>query len=126
MIALLSLALLSPAPANDAQIRWSPPGAIFVTVVNRDLSPLPGVAVTAERAGAPESESTRRVTTGVGGRAEFRSLPAGSYTVRVSAPGHLEMAFGPMPIEEGEAPSVRLPVILAVVNPIMTFAGASR
>jgi hypothetical protein len=36
------------------------------------------------------------------------------------------MAFGPMPIEEGEAPSVRLPVILAVVNPMLTFAGASR
>jgi hypothetical protein len=126
MIAVLSLALIASASGSDAQIRWSAPGAIVVNVVNRDLSPLPGVTVTIERSGGQEAEPASRGVTNAGGHAEFRGLPAGSYIVRVSAPGHLDMAFGPVPIEEANPPSVRLPEILAVVNPIMKFAGGSR
>jgi len=106
---------------SDAQIRWSPPGSIFVNVVNRDLSPLPGAAISLHRAGSPDAEPFRSATANAGGHVEFRQLPADSYTVRVRHPGYLDLNVGPMPVEPSEAPKVRVPQILAVMNPIMQF-----
>ena len=115
------LGFLALAAASDAQIAWSPPHAIFVNVVNRDLSPVPGATVSLERAGGAAGASVRSATTNVGGHVEFRDLPAGSYLVRVVHAGTLEMAFGPVPIDDKTPPSVRIPQILAVVNPVLAF-----
>ena len=106
---------------SDAQIRWSPPGTIVVNVVSRDLSPVPGVMVSVLRADAVNAEAVQTSPTGAGGHVEFRGLAAGSYFVRVSPEGFLEMRIGPIPVEEKTPPSVRIPEILCVVNPVMAF-----
>lgn len=123
MILLLGILLAQLNGRNDAQIHWSPPGAIVVNVVSRDLSPLPGATVSILRAepDAAGADPVKSGPTGPGGHVEFRGLPNGSYFVRVSAPGHLEMRFGPMPVEDKNPPGVRLPEILCVVNPVLSF-----
>jgi hypothetical protein len=126
MFLLLGAMFLAMAPGSDAQIRWSPPRAIFVNVVNRDLSPLPGATVALQEAGKPEGEAHRTATANAGGHVEFRDLPGGSYVVRIRLSGYLDMTFGPMPIEEKDPPGVRVPQILAVANPVMVFEEASR
>ncbi len=122
---LLWSALIGLAGSADAQIRWNPPGAIFVNVVNRDLSPLPGATISLHRAGSPEGEPVRSATANAGGHVEFRELPPDSYVVRVRLSGYLDMSFGPMPVEEKQPPRVRVPQILAVANPLMVFEDAA-
>ncbi len=117
----LLAAILAAGGRSDAQIHWSPPGAIVVNVVSRDLSPVPGATVTVQRMNAPAAESGKSLPTGPGGHVEFRGLADGSYLVTVSFPGHLEMRFGPMPVEERNPPSVRIPEILCVLNPVLSF-----
>jgi Carboxypeptidase regulatory-like domain len=118
---LLGLRLVGTIGTNDAQIRWSPPGAIVVNVVNRDLSPVPGAVVSVYRADAPGGEPKKSAAANVGGHVEFRGLPAGSYMVRVKLSGFLDMGFGPVPVQEKTPASVRIPEILAVLNPVMVF-----
>jgi hypothetical protein len=126
MVLLLGSMLFALAPNSDAQIRWSPPRAIFVNVVNRDLSPLPGATVTVHEAGKADGEANRTATANAGGHVEFRDLPGGSYIVRVRLSGYLDMTFGPMPIEDKDPPGVRVPQILAVANPVMVFEEPAR
>jgi hypothetical protein len=121
VLVLLCSAWLGFAQVRDAQIRWSPPGAIYVTVVNRDLAPVGDATITVHAASAPDGAPIRTATANAGGHVEFRDLPDGSYMVRVRHPGHLDMTFGPMPVEKSEAPKVRVPQILAVLNPVLEF-----
>jgi hypothetical protein len=115
------LGFLALAAASDAQIAWSPPQAIYVNVVNRDLSPVPGATVSLERADGAAAAPVRTATTNVGGHVEFRELPAGSYVVRIVHARTLEMTFGPVPIDDKTPPSVRIPQILAMLNPVLAF-----
>lgn len=116
------IGFLALAAAFDANIPLSPPRAIFVNVVNRDLSPVPGATVSLRRPESPEAEPVRSAPANAGGRVEFRELPAGSYLVRIDQPGHVSMTLGPVSIDDKNPPSVRLPVIVAVLNPILTFS----
>ena len=116
----LLLLMLQADGRSDAAIHWSPPGTIVVNVVSRDLSPVPGAAVNLYRAEAA-SEPVRSGSTNTGGHVEFRDLAAGSYLVKVARSGSLDMTFGPLPVEEKSPPSVRIPEILAVLNPLMAF-----
>lgn len=115
-------ALLASSGTSDAQIRWSPPGTIVVNVVNRDLSPVPGAAVSILRADSPGGEPTRSALANAGGHVEFRGLPPGSYLVKVGRSGSLDMTFGPVPVEDRTPPATRIPEILAVLNPVLTFS----
>lgn len=117
---LLSV-LLGLTGTSDAQIRWSPPGTIIVNVVNRDLSPVPGAAVSIHRAESPGGEPVRSAHTNAGGHAEFRGLAPGAYLVKVGRSGFLDMSFGPVPVEDRTPPGVRIPEVLAVLNPVMVF-----
>jgi hypothetical protein len=113
--------LLGLSGTSDAQIHWSPPGVIVVNVVNRDLSPVPGAAVTVYRTDASSGEPLKSAAANAGGHVEFRGLAAGSYLVRVKRSGSLEMSVGPIPVEEKTPASTRIPEILAVLNPVLTF-----
>jgi hypothetical protein len=112
---------LALAAVSGAQIPWSPPRAIFVNVVNRDLAPVPGATVSLHRPESPEGEPVKSAASNIGGRVEFRELPAGSYLVRIEQPGYVVMTLGPVPIDEKTPPSVRVAQILAVLNPMMRF-----
>ncbi|HEY7113229.1 MAG TPA: carboxypeptidase-like regulatory domain-containing protein [Thermoanaerobaculia bacterium] len=116
------LGFLALTAAFDANIPLSPPRAIFVNVVNRDLAPVPGAMVSLRRPENPDGEPVKSAAANAGGRVEFRDLPAGSYLVRIEQPGHVPMTLGPVAIEEKDPPSVRLPVIVAVLNPILSFS----
>ena len=117
-----ALALLAAAPDNSATIRWAPPGVVVVDVVNRDLAGLPGAAVALRRADAPpEAPPVRSATTNAGGRAEFRDVPAGAYVVRVERAGSLPASVGPAEVDTKTPPTTRLPEILVVLNPVMSF-----
>ena len=115
------LGFLALAAVSDAQIPWSPPRAIFVNVVNRDLAPVPGATVSLRRPESPEGEPVKSTASSIGGRVEFRELPAGSYLVRIEQPGYVVMTLGPVPIDGRTPPSVRVAQILAVLNPMMRF-----
>ena len=121
----LSMLLLAAGGRSDAQIRFSPPGVVVVNVVSRDLSPVPAAAVSLERADSPDAEPVKGMKSGVGGHVEFRDVKTGSYFVKVTHPGFLEMRFGPVPVEvpvdDKTPPTVRIPEILCVLNPVMTF-----
>ena len=85
--------LVAPGPAGAAP---EPPGSLRGVVRTSDGLPLPGVAVVVQ---GPASE--RRVTTGPDG--SFRAaLPAGSYTLRVDAPGLTLTQPQPVSIGAGE------------------------
>jgi hypothetical protein len=117
----LAVLLSTIGGRSDAQIRFSPPGVVVVNVVSRDLSPVPGAVVSLQRAESPEAEPVKSMPSGAGGHAEFRDVAAGSYFVKVSLSGFLEMRFGPIPVEDKTPPSVRIPEILCVLNPVMKF-----
>jgi hypothetical protein len=107
--------------SSDAGIRWCPPGAVVVNVVNRDLSPVPAAVVSLRRLDSADREPFKRSAANAGGHVEFRGLPAGSYLVDVELSGFLPMRFGPVPVEETAPASVRIPEILAMLNPVMAF-----
>ena len=109
------LGFLALAAVSDAQIPWSPPRAIFVNVVNRDLAPVPGATVSLRRPESPEGEPVKSMASSIGGRVEFREL------VRIEQPGYVVMTLGPVPIDGRTPPSVRVAQILAVLNPMMRF-----
>jgi len=115
------LGFLALTASFDANIPLSPPRAIFVNVVSRDLSPVPGATVSIRKPESPEGEPLKSAAANAGGRVEFRDLPAGSYLVRIEQTGHLPMTLGPVPIEDRNPPNVRVPVILVVLNPVLTF-----
>jgi hypothetical protein len=122
----IALALAPSAPLSAAEssaaIRWCPPGVVVVNVVNRDLAPVPGAAVTLRRADAPSGAApTASATANAGGHVEFRDVPAGTYVVRVERAGFLTIDVGPAEVDVKTPPSVRLPEILVVVNPVMSF-----
>jgi hypothetical protein len=117
----LLLALAGLGGTSDAQIHWSPPGVIVVNVVSRDLSPVPGALVSVSRSDASEGEASKSAVANAGGHVEFRGLPAGSYLVRVSRQGCLDLSVGPLPVEDKTPAAVRIPEILAVLNPVMKF-----
>jgi len=121
MITFLLLVLASLSGTSDAQIHWSPPGVIVVNVVNRDLAPVPGALVSISRSDAPSGEPSNSAVANAGGHVEFRGLPVGSYLVRVSRQGFLDLSVGPVPVEQKSPPTVRIPEILAVLNPVLTF-----
>jgi hypothetical protein len=121
MTVWLLAAILASGGRSDAQIHWSPPGAIVVNVVSRDLSPVPGATVTVHRADGPAGDPGKALPTGPGGHVEFRGLAGASYFVTVSLSGYLEMRFGPMPVEDKNPPTVRIPEILCVLNPVLSF-----
>jgi hypothetical protein len=113
--------LLFLSGTSDAQIHWSPPGVIVVNAVSRDLSPVAGAAVSLYRAESPAAEPLKTGATNAGGHIEFRGLAAGAYLIRIRLSGYLDMSFGPVPVEEKTPASVRIPEILAVMNPVMAF-----
>ncbi len=121
MMTFLLFVLAGLPGTSDSQIHWSPPGVIVVNVVSRDLSPVPGALVSVSRSDASSGEPPKSAVANAGGHVEFRGLPAGSYLVRVSRQGCLDLSVGPVPVEVKTPPSVRIPEILAVLNPVMTF-----
>ena len=122
----LLLMLAVSSGATDAQIRWSPPGVIVVNVVSRDLSPIPGAVVSIARAEAAQAEPPRSAVANAGGHVEFRGLATGSYLVRVSRSGSLDLNVGPVPVEDKTPASVRIPEILVVLNPVMVFPSGEK
>ena len=115
-------ALLAASPDNSAGIRWAPPGVVVVDVINREFGKIPGAAVSLRRSdAAPDAPPFRSATTNGGGRAEFRDLPAGTYLVHVERAGSLPACVGPAEIDAKTPPSVRLPEILVVMNPVLSF-----
>ena len=116
------LALLAAAPDNSAGIRWAPPGVVVVDVINRDFGKIPGAAVSIRRVdAAPDAPPLRSATTNAGGHAEFRDVPAGAYVVHVERAGSLPASVGPAEVDSKTPPSTRLPEILVVLNPVLSF-----
>jgi Carboxypeptidase regulatory-like domain len=120
----LFLAAAAPLSAAEstAAIRWSPPGVVVVNVVNRDLAGVPGAAVTLRRADSPAgAPAAASATTNAGGHVEFRDVAEGTYFVRVERTGFLAVDVGPATVDTKTPPAVRLPEILVVVNPVLSF-----
>ena len=126
VLAFLALASASAprlaATETSAAIKWCPPGVVVVNVVNRDLAGIPGATVSLRRADASSgAEPAASAATNAGGHVEFRDLPAGAYHVRVERAGFLTLDVGPAEVDTKTPPAVRLPEILVVLNPVMTF-----
>jgi len=115
---LLVFAFWLDAPARPAFAQAAPNAVVQGTVMDPMRAPVSGAVVTATVTTAPVASAQ----TGTDGRFSL-DLPAGTYTVTVSAPGFADVAER-ITVREGQSPSLQFMLPIAAVREAVSVTAA--
>ena len=119
MAQVAGLALLLLGMAQSSEIVWLKPGQLRATVIQRDGTPVPGVAV--ELNGGEAGSAQRVAITDPKGHAGFDDVPAGEYTLTFQLSGFATCSIGPFTMRRIASENPELPAFVVMMNPVRVY-----